>query len=70
MALTVKTLVLSENQKESVCEAKVDKLKEYMKKAILTQKDNWVFLNIEEPESGYETVEAIEQNIISFIIKK
>ena len=71
--------IVSDNQKISVCEAKVDSLKENMQKATLAQRysvdkleahdreDNLIFLNIEEPVSGYESDEVIEQKIIDIV---
>ena len=71
--------VVSDNQKTSVCEAKVDSLKESIQKATLAQRytfdkleahdreDNLIFLNIEEPETGFESDEVIEQKIIDVL---
>ena len=71
--------VLSDNQNISVVEAKVDSLKESMQKVVLTQmynadrleahgrEDNLIFLSIEEPVSGYESDEMIEQKVINVV---
>ena len=76
---TVVDKIGSKMQKECDCAAKLKILEEKTQKATLKQiytydkleahdrEDNLIFLNIDEPESGFETDEIIEQKIIDVV---
>ena len=75
----ISTLIMSTSHRLSLCEVKVDSFKENNQKATLAQRytidkleahdreDNLIFLNIDEPETGFESDEEIEQKIINVV---
>ena len=71
--------VIADNKKMSEFETKLDSVKQNIQKATLAQRyvfdkleahdreDNLIFLNIDEPESGFESDEEIEQKVIDVV---